>query len=224
LVLSSDVSAQFGVRMSYSYSSAPNWSALLTEDVNGEATSAVFGSGYSVGLDYWFRFPQKRIEFYPEVSLSQYNKMLERRGLEIQSSMLGLGVNTHFYILNFKGDCDLPTFLKKGNLLKKGLFVSLKPSIIYNKKSIAKEPSEIDITPAMGIGLGLDIGVSNLITLTPFIQYNFHAKENWEELSIHCKGTQAWFPYSCTSSMRQPQLGLRIGFRPDYKQLLNSSI
>ncbi|MFT6807722.1 MAG: hypothetical protein ACJA01_000944 [Saprospiraceae bacterium] len=220
LLLGLGLKGQFGLRINYVKSSAPNWEQFLEE--NSYFNPSLFGSSVSLGLDYWFRLPQKRVEFYPSISYSKNSSHVNNSRLitelgDFEMKRIALNLNTHFYILDFKGDCDCPTFSKKGNFVKKGLFLSIHPGLAMHQKgfSLLSNQSEKSLIPNIGIGAGIDIGISDLFTITPIVQYNLSFEDTWENLS---EATMDGEPTILeTSNYNQLQLGIRIGFRPDYK-------
>jgi hypothetical protein len=62
-----------------------------------------------------------------------------------------------------------------------------------------------------GIGIGLDIGINDLITITPIVSYYFHSGIPWENIPI-AEATLV----NATANPKNLQFTLRVGFRPDY--------
>ena len=212
-------SGQFGIRANYGLSSAPNWE-VLAQNSSQFAPTDFFGGGYSLGLDYWLRLPQKRIEFYPELRYTAYETQSQvialSQDVSVNSTLLGFYANTHFYVMDFLGDCDCPTFSKQGGLFKKGFFLSLSPGVYYHKKSSDLIAGNLEsISGYLGVGLGLDIGVSDLITVTPTVQYALGFNDNLDG-AAEILGVPELQNFE-TSSFRQLLFGIRIGLRPDYK-------
>jgi len=212
-------SAQFGIRAQYGLSDATNWEQLV-QQTRQFTDTRFFGSGYTIGVDYWLRLPQNRIEFYPEIRYSRYKTSAQlialSQDIEVNSSSLGLVLNTHFYFLDFFGDCDCPTFSKRGGLVKKGFFLSLHPGVYYHKKSSDFALGQLDsVSPQIGIGAGLDIGVSNLITVSPTIQYSFGFNDTLDGAAALISVPE--FQNLESATFRQFLFGLRVGLRPDYK-------
>ena len=219
LFMASITIAQFGVRLNYGISEAPKWESIVDNLPGLSVGTDLFGPGYSVGIDYWLRLPQKRIEFYPELRYSLYRSdtgvLLGGQFLVVSSNSIALIANTHFYVLDFLGDCDCPTFSKQGGLVKKGFFFSVSPGLYYHKKSSDIFLGKLEsISPVVGIGAGLDIGVSDLITVTPTIQYSIGFNDKLEGATTLINMPELQNLES--SSFRQWLFGIRIGLRPDY--------
>ena len=132
-------------------------------------------SGFGFGVDSWFRLKKKRIEFMPELGLEFYK--VETFGIWpsiTEMSSYYFMFKTNFYLLNFNEDCNCPTFSKDGNTISKGFYLSVAPEIKYiNRKS---DIPENDLIGGVVIGAGLDIGVTELLTITPNIGYELTSK------------------------------------------------
>lgn len=61
LIFTSNVSAQFGVRLKYDLNQYSNWNNALKERFS--TTEALYPSSYGIGVNHWFRLKKKRIEF-----------------------------------------------------------------------------------------------------------------------------------------------------------------
>jgi hypothetical protein len=171
--------AQFGINIRY-----------VNPSLSNEQYSVNIKSGYGIGADYWFRLKNKRIEFMPEVGYEKYN--IEDIA-DTEMSNIYLMLKTNFYLLNFNEDCNCPTFSKEGNTITKGFYLFLAPEIkIFTSKT--SDVKESDTVIGGIIGAGLDIGISDRLTITPNIGY---------ELTSGIDD----FEYSTI------QFGLRMGFR-----------
>ena len=84
----------------------------------------------------------------------------------------------------------------------------------YSQKRVNSEAyRDGNLDARLSVGVGLDIGVTNLITLSPFVNVQYAPSISWHELGTYWDAS----PRDVESSMRQLQLGVRIGFRPDYE-------
>ncbi len=67
-----------------------------------------------------------------------------------------------------------------------------------------------------GLGAGVDVGLTNMITISPFIQYSMNFGNGWSE-----QYTAYNLPLpeneSNRANIKQWHFGLRLSFRPDYK-------
>ena len=145
--------------------------------------------GFEVGLGYWFRLKNKRLEFTPEVSYT----FLSGSSSDVTGSSINFNSNILIYALDFHSDCDAcPTFSKEGGLIKKGFHWIVNPSVSRvnstNTENTTPSPnpiiSEFDFTTwRLGLGAGLDIGVTNLLTLSPFAMIHFGGTQSIEVLA-----------------------------------------
>ena len=217
LFIGLQASAQFGVRLKYNSSDFPNFNKHFNTEFGGNPK--VFGSGVEAGVDYWFKLKKRRIEFMPELAFSYASTSLNIQGLD-KVSLTGYHFNFHtnIYALDLEDDCNCPTFSKQGASFNKGLFFHFTPGLgYYTTKSTFVDQQEYslevkDIVFRAGVGIGLDLGVSDLLTLTPILSYYFHSKMNWN----YPPGTGDLPPYNVADNQKLLQLTLRLGFRPDY--------
>ncbi len=131
-------------------------------------------TGFEVGLGYWFRLKNKRLEFTPEVS---YTTLTGESGL---GDVSGVNINTNIliYALDFHSDCDAcPTFSKEGGLVKKGFHWIINPALYFYDTGV--DGADPITNFRFSAGAGLDIGVSNLLTLVPFATYGFGLSESF---------------------------------------------
>lgn len=193
---------QFGVRAGLTNSHI---------DVSGEFYSEM---GPELAAHYWLRLKNLRIEFYPEVFYGWY----KHREFAFVGDFthdwreLGVGVPTRIYPFDLKSDCDCPTFSKQNDLFKKGFFLFIDPRLRFSKSSnfaFRQEdwlghPDIVDmwsIDFILGLGAGLDIGISDLVTISPNLQYRTTV--------IGVEESTKWNDY-------QLNFGITATFRPDY--------
>lgn len=214
-ILCLSANAQFGVRISQNFNKASNWDDFLSNEAGQNAT--VFTSSQSITLDYWLRLPNHRVEFYPNISYHRatddfsslfINTTFETSKLE----QIGGGLLVHIYAFDFTGDCDCPTFSKQGGLVKKGFFFMGGVGADFSRKSFGDGnlgDGNVDVKASLGIGL--DIGITDLITITPFVQV-----QRYFDVSGHNFSEIFGRTGNISSSINQFQVGLRFGLRPDY--------
>ena len=131
-----------------------------------------------LGIGYWLRFTKVRMEVIPELSFTKYNSDL------VSASAINGQVNLLFYSLDFYSDCGTcPTFSKDGGLVKKGFHWIVAPGVTSFKSHIDDDDPMLRLegtytSMRLALGAGLDIGLSNLLTITPFATYNLGSKVN----------------------------------------------
>lgn len=221
--LSLSAIGQFGLSIKQNFNDLPYWdnraTAALRTDVN------MFPSGQEIGLDYWFRLKNARIEFLPQLAYSR-SRTNVLNDVFVQGYSLDQGhlnFNTNIYFLDLKDDCDCPVFSKQGNFLTKGLFLQISPGLVYSFEKINFVPStspsvnDNDLSYKIGAAIGIDIGITDFFTITPMAGINYYPSINWENFDLlHYDAVIAGTTPNKTS-MRQIQFGIRVGFRPDYK-------
>ncbi len=194
--------AQFGIR-----GQAVNATIPFSADSPDQESAGAFAYwGFDLGVNYWFRLQNHRLEFYPEVSYGQFNTEGTTRDNQVPLKLdrIGISVPMSVYLLDFNSDCECPTFSKQNDLIKKGFFIQVVPAF-YQVRSAFVDPGNTTYhwtsQPSIGFGAGLDIGISDLITVSPMAHY-FLAEESSDDLAPH--------------STREWRLGMRVSFRPDY--------
>ena len=205
--------------MKYNLNTFSGFDNYIGENTNGN-NDKIFASSIGVGLDYWFRLKKYRIEFLPEVHMGlKSSTSFENRGTITDLSYFGLNFNTQIYLFDLEGDCDCPTFSKQGPSLSKGIFFNVSPGLLYNTTEIATELVDPSINSnqlnfKIGLGVGYDIGISDLFTITPIFSYNIAPGLLFNDLQNI--GNISPTPPIIESSLNQLQFQIRFGFRPDY--------
>lgn len=211
--------AQYGVRLKYG-SQSGDLLDFTSETFN--STSDVQPSNFEVGVDYWIKPWDKRIEFTPELAFGR--STFDESGNALNSSTFSFILNTRIYPMDFGSDCDCPTFSKDGTFVSKGFYLELSPGIslhqnAFETSSWPQERAQFSSTsnqlaPRVGIGAGIDIGVSNFLTINPFISYNLIAQNDFIDLLTEANDSLDVADQE--SDMRQFFFGLRFSFRPNY--------
>ncbi len=209
LIGAGKLSAQIGIRLHHQSLNARSWEALADMSPNDPAySSSVFG----VGLDYWFRLENYRVEFFPEIGYTTHTAF-KQSSQNLTYSSYYARVNTHFYVLDFEADCKCPTFSNQSPWFSKGFFLmAVAGAAMQNYPSSIPFPDgSSQIIFQAGLGAGIDIGIIDLITLTPYVSYLYHITPHWEglasSLQIETESARE------KSTMTSVQAGLRVGFR-----------
>ncbi len=151
-------------------------------------------STIDASVHYWTRLPRHRMEFYPGVII-QNHQTFDQGNYQ----NLGLSLPIAFYPLDFVNDCDCPTFSKNAFWFQKGFFIRLVPTWTFNIHS--PEAETYGQLLGVGLSMGLDFGLSDLVTISPFIGYNqLHSFQ------------------SDTEAGQYLHVGISILFRNDYKR------
>lgn len=161
--------------------------------IQSEESTSIGSTVYEGSVHYWTRLKRYRLEFLPG---GLYRSINTDQKI---SHNLGVTLPVSVYLLDFVNDCDCPTFSKNAYWFQKGFFLRLTPSWTTNINS--NDEDSYDHLVSGGISAGLDIGLSDLLTLTPLIGYSqIHSftEEHLKSDYVH--------------------IGVSILFRPDYRR------
>jgi hypothetical protein len=201
--------AQFGVQLSANFNQA---SDVFVPGI-GEVESDRFDVGKEIALNYWFRLPKQRIEFLPTLFYATANIEGTKTGLKEYGAQLKVNI----YPFDFLGDCDCPTFGKQGPQLQKGLFLQLAGGYsLYHSEAFVATPSfENGSGLTIGGGIGLDVGLSNLVTLTPIAGIRFGTSPYDNRPFTDVVGDESDIDGPKLTTF---QAGLQVSFRLDHKK------
>lgn len=209
---------QFGISAKYNNNSYKEWNNTVADQFSDPN---FFSSSLEFGLNYWLRLKNRRIEFLPEITYSKSETTDLSNFVDLESHSLtsyGFNLNVQVYPLDFEGDCDCPTWSKDGNLIDKGFYWLLSPGYYQGKlatQSSSINTDEITISGLkLGVGAGLDIGLNDLITISPFAMYQLYFGNDWLTLpQLYSLDSNS----ETNTNNNQIQLGVRFILRPDYK-------
>lgn len=221
------LTGQIGFSGSFVKINAPEWETLFeASDRYAFGPDFQFKPAYQLGIDYWFRLKNYRVEFFPTLSYAQFKEDQEllnspAPGLisRFKWSFFNFSVNTNIYPFDFEGDCHCPTWSKQNPFFKKGFFFQVSPGVLFSQHNITGvegDPNQFDSNDVafnLGVGLGLDIGISDFLTVTPFARVKRTFNVQWEGLSdiVHSNGS-AGEPGN-RSNVNQLEAGIRLGIR-----------
>ena len=216
--------AQFGVSARIQNNTNKTWTNNY--QMVADTSQSIFSNSIEYGLNYWFRLKNYRVEFLPEITYAKSENKELYSSLLVNShtrTSYGFNVNVQIYPLDFFGDCDCPTFSKDGNFMSKGFYWLLSPGLSMHTIKTEMDPlssyipEDTKITSLrFGVGAGVDMGFTDLFTLSPFIMYSMNFGNNWENqpntYAIEDPGS-----LDTKANIKQWHFGLRLIFRPDYK-------
>ncbi|MCR9100006.1 MAG: hypothetical protein NXI25_08655 [bacterium] len=215
------LNAQLGLSGSARFNDAPDWA--YPASVAGQTNP--LGNGWAVGVDYWIPLGQTRIDLLPELNFGRSEQTLDILGNphEFAQNAFSLFLNTNFYVLDLEGDCDCPTFSKSGDFFQKGFFLQVSPGVSYFQHTIqTRESAAVDIEDeafafSIGAGAGLDIGLSDFLTLTPMAGFRYYFPSEWAGLEEIFLTAEPDPLFETESAVRQFWAGLRLGIRFDQR-------
>ena len=205
------VEAQFGLQFEYQALNSP-WEERLTEP-----DGKYLDQFAVVSAHYWFRLKNKRIEFLPQLS---YATTLGSDALvPVTQNRISLFFNTDIYLFDLLNDCNCPTFSKQSGGFQRSFFFEVSPGVDYQMIKTKNFPSsenpntEDAVTFRLGLGVGFDIGISDLLTITPIVHVDYGTRPDWTGLPLFPGGGM---PTDVTGSEWLYRAGIRMTFRPDY--------
>jgi len=208
------IQAQYGISFKYASSNYNAWNEASNNIGLTELENHI-----EVGVDYWIRLKNVRIEFLPELSYYRANNKIVDASTILTDDdrllrALRIGLNTNFYPFDFLGDCDCPTFSKDGNFFTKGFLLQASFGASYwnqIQEFGGTRNSDNNIVADLGLGIGLDIGINDLITITPMLQYRYYPATSWENFN-----TGDNILPSLESKTTNLLFGIRLGLRPEF--------
>ena len=186
-------------------------------------------TGYGLGIDFWVRLKTKRVEFLPELGInySQTSFETEITQYSLDYNYLYFNLNTLIYPMDFEGDCDCPTFSNQSTLIKKGFYFELSQGVGYytshydsSLPTVSNPEGETNTATLdafsykIGVAVGLDIVLSNLLTINPYAMYNYHFGREYD---IPVGKLSTLIDSNSGNIMSQLELGLRFAIRFDAK-------
>ncbi|MGB3798468.1 MAG: hypothetical protein WA952_01565 [Lewinella sp.] len=203
LFLTTVVCGQVGVTGFYNFNDA----RAVGDGVDPNAENdLMYGNGPEIALNYWFRLPKNRIEFQPTVYYTQAGDTGWREA--------GFQFKTNIYVFDLGTDCDCPTFGKQGPQLEKGFYLQLSPGVSRHWADLPIENGSGRTAFTLGAGVGIDFGISNLITLTPIAAIR-HTVTDFTGLTFTDLDGEA---LDVRGKLTAFQLGLQATFRFDKKR------
>ncbi|MEM8523645.1 MAG: hypothetical protein AAGG68_03325 [Bacteroidota bacterium] len=172
--------AQIGITAGYTSLEAPEWEFQFQQEFGTE--TQLLANGNRVGINYWLRLKKIRLEFFPSIEYANYRSQIGAFVTATQDQtiysarFIGGFFHTRAYLFDLVNDCNCPTFSKQNETFKKGFFVQLSPGYEFfntdvriRTEDVTTESSAADSRLSLGASIGLDIGISDFLTLTPMV-------------------------------------------------------
>lgn len=214
-----DLKAQTGVHVITGWHNYQNWKAIVNEssELTGPVIPLTF---FGAGLDYWFRLEKFRIEFFPGIdytkTFTQRNNYQLNPVTDWTWERYSARWDTHFYLLDMQDDCSCPSFSKQGNFIENSFFISLGLGASYFRGNIESSFYEGDgnvsqTVPFIILGTGLDFGLSDFITITPYYKWQYTPSITWDNLNHSILGETNSMALFNETSAKQHVIGIRVG-------------
>lgn len=207
--------SQYGVNIRYFSNDFKGWSDVATENSGGP----IWNNNIEYAVDYWFRPEEIRTEYYVEGTFSSANttQSTVTQCCEYDLNSVGVAIRSHVYVFDFQGDCDCPTFKKEGGFLKKGFFLQYGAGAALWLKSIDVGANHNNVAIDLNAGAGFDIGISDLLTITPYTSYHYLPNVNYDGFA-ESQPFPVGSDVADNTSVTRLRFGIRVGFRPDFLQ------
>ncbi len=233
ILIAIQLQAQISVLGGVSTFSADKWDEMMDipfNGISGRGSLEPLGLGTFYGLTYSIPIPNVGMRLLPELNYSSFKSIgyenfrlsnQERLDIEISVQNIAFLLNTNIYLFNLEGDCDCPTFGKEGGFFKKGFHIQAGPGVVYSSKKIDETAADSGMQTvsttdnfnfAFVVGAGLDIGLTDKFTITPFARFKYLASQEWIKLNDSLNGAEEPVDNN-SSSITNLEAGLKFGFR-----------
>ncbi len=184
--------AQMGVSWGWVRLHAPAWDAGYQTEVTGRHTP-IFRNAAGFQLDQDLPFGKKHLSLRPALGFAratQGDPVSDRFELEwlSMSSSIALSVR----LLDLPQACDCKPMLPDGHWLREGFQVWLAPGISATRLQITTtselfpkgRQSTWHTRPFVEGGAGLELRLTRLLSLTPFVRTRWYGTMNWKDLTV----------------------------------------
>ena len=175
-----------------------------------------YDASYGFAIDYWARLKNYRWELAPTLSANFGTSAVSTDlfgGSDLSMWGAKFHIKNNLYLLDFKNDCDCPTFSKQSGWFSKSFFVQVAPGVAFHQQAakiqdVAGENIDNRFQAELGLGAGFDVGLSDLITISPYFNYVITSPTSSDFISIN-EGLEKFRTNHFVA-------GIRLGLRPDY--------
>ncbi len=123
-----------------------------------------------LAVSYEWALENYRVQFHPSLYYGQSTEeIMIAEDANLEQAFSGFALPVRFYLLDFEGDCNCPTFSKTSNFFSRGFF--FEAAGFYqriNQRLNVPGGDQSFQNYGASIGLGLDIGLSDHWTFTAF--------------------------------------------------------
>lgn len=171
---------QGGLSGAYFVQTIPEWETAVFGNRSNER---LLESGFAQEVDLKIAgFENYRIQFHLNAGTAFSKTSLESRSFELRQ--IDLSLSSKIFLLSLEADCDCPTFSRDAGLLEKGFYVEfIAGASSYNAKlSDVYEVNDKGFGLKLGLGMGIEIGINDQITVSPYVRYNRFLNNEWTGL------------------------------------------
>jgi len=202
-----------GLSGTYFTQTLPEWETVV---FGFRSNERLLKSGYGQAIDLKIAgFENYRIQFHLNAGTNNATTSLEDRAFKLRKNDIGLSGKIFF--LSLEADCDCPTFSREAGLLEKGLFAEFLTGASFFQAEMTNDNSIISedngVTFKIGFGLGVEIGITDLVTISPFVRYQRYFNAEWEDLQqdLTTFDPSTTMEENNTTPINQLSAGIRLG-------------
>ena len=205
--------SQIGITTGYKTFYAKGWNDLYNEYSTQKAYSLY---GFQVGIDYKIiRAKRYRLEYSPIIIYSYLdqnaNYPVFNRNSRNNTKLVKLShhqyifqFNIFSYVFDFKSDITDPAHFERVGLLRRGFFMEIAPVFIHyrnfrhfqNSNYYNEKTEGVSTTIGGSIGVGIDLPLSERLTIIPLFRYYYFpdydryetsAKSDLKQIFVGCR-------------------------------------
>ena len=204
---------QGGISGTYFTQNLPNWETTI---FGFRSNEQLLKSGFGQAVDLKIAgFDNYRIQFHLNVGTNNATTSLENRQFKLRKNDISLSGKIFF--LSLEADCDCPTFSREAGLLEKGLFAEFITGASFFQAEMGEENTIISEDNGtafkVGFGLGVEIGINDYVTISPFVRYQRYLNVEWEGLQedLFLFDPTTVIDGTNTTPINQVSAGIRLG-------------
>lgn len=174
---------QGGISGTYFVQTIPEWETAVFGNRSNER---LLNSGFAQEIDFKIAgFENYRIQFHLNAGTA-FSKTIPIDPIDRSYSLrqIDVSLSSKIFLLSLEADCDCPTFSRDAGLLEKGFYVEfIAGASSYN--ATLKDVYEVNdkgIGLKLGIGMGIEIGINDQVTVSPYARYNRFFNNEWAGL------------------------------------------
>jgi len=174
---------QGGISGAYFVQTIPEWETAVFGNRSNER---LLKSGFAQEIDLKIAgFENYRIQFHLNAGTA-YSKTIQEERLDrkFELRQIDLSLSSKIFLLSLEADCDCPTFSRDAGLLEKGFYLELiAGASSYNAKmKDIYEVNDKGLSLKLGVGIGIEIGINDQVTISPYARFNRFFKNEWTGL------------------------------------------
>lgn len=202
-----------GLSGSYFTQNLPEWETAV---FGLRSNERLLKSGFGQQIDFKIAgFENYRIQFHLNAGTNYATTSLENRTFKLRKNDISL--SSKIFFLSLEADCDCPTFSREAGLLEKGLFAEFLTGASFFQGEMTEQSTLISedngVIFKIGLGFGVEIGITDLVTISPYFRYQRYFKAEWEGLQedLTTFDPTTTVEGSNTTPINQLSAGIRLG-------------